>query len=447
MSLSTTLEERTHELRKTQIRMIDGKLTANTRSVDAGRSARVHEAGYWGFAAAPMASSAAALREQAHRNARAMARFGERQAFTLPGAASTHRQAVAGTPAPDAAQIIDRLSATHALCLQQVEGLSSVRLFASEEEHLKDITTSHGSHAHNRIRRALVYIMLTAEDDEGRPFEVWERLSSKGSLADIDLSPAHLLPRLAEANRHLQAKRHAVPARGGVHTVVMGPDLTGILAHEAMGHPCEADLVLGGSITGDLLGQAIASPLVSMVDVAHSFRGQEVMMPVYTDDEGTPAVDAVLIDRGVLKGFMHSRETAARMGLAPTGSARAYAPNDEPLVRMRNTVILPGEQSPQALIEGVEDGYYLIHTANGQADTTTEFMFGISLGYEIKNGRIGRAIRDTTLSGSALKVLASVDGVADDLHWEANGYCGKKQPMVVSSGGPSLRARAQLGGE
>jgi TldD protein len=171
------------------------------------------------------------------------------------------------------------------------------------------------------------------------------------------------------------------------------------------------------------------------------------MCPVYVDDEGTPAVDVTMIDRGVLTGFMHSRETAARLGLAPTGSARAYAPDDEPLIRMRNTAILPGSQTLEQLIEGVEDGYLLLDTSNGQADATTEFMFGINLGYEIRGGKLGRAIRDTTISGSALKVLGAVDGVGSEMKWSCNGYCGKKQPMVVSMGGPALRTRAHLGGE
>jgi TldD protein len=243
------------------------------------------------------------------------------------------------------------------------------------------------------------------------------------------------------------AKREAVPARGGAATVVLGPELAGILAHEAMGHPCEADIVLGGAVTRSLLGQRVASDRVTMIDYAHTRDGQEVMCPVYVDDEGTPAEDAVLIERGILRGLMHSRETAARMGLATTGSARAYGPSDEPLVRMRNTAILPGTDKLADMIAGVDEGYLLLKTANGQADSTTEFMFGITLGYEIRGGKLGSAIRDTTLSGSAIKVLQSVDAVSDDMHWTCGGYCGKKQPMVVSMGGPALRARAQLGGQ
>ena len=110
-------------------------------------------------------------------------------------------------------------------------------------------------------------------------------------------------------------------------------------------------------------------------------------------------------------------------------------------------MIVPGTNKLDEMIAGVDDGYMLMQTGNGQADSTTEFMFGLSLAYEIKNGRLGRAVRDTTISGSAIKVLQSVDAVSDDLHWNCSGYCGKKQPMVVSMGGPALRARAHIGGQ
>ena len=99
------------------------------------------------------------------------------------------------------------------------------------------------------------------------------------------------------------------------------------------------------------------------------------------------------------------------------------------------------------MIAGVDEGYLLLKTSNGQADSTTEFMFGINLAYEIRGGQLGRAVRDTTLSGSAIKVLQSVDAVSDDMYWNCSGYCGKKQPMVVSMAGPALRARAHLGGQ
>jgi TldD protein len=344
-------------------------------------------------------------------------------------------------------ETMDRLAALHTWCAQHYPRLRSTRFVLSDEHHTKTIETSSGSAVTNSIQRAFCYITFVAQADDGSPVELTEYVSAKGSLADLPLTTEELASRLERLYGHVQAKRHAVPARGGLHTVVMAPELAGMLAHEAMGHPCEADLVLGGAVTRDLVGQRVASDLITMVDVAHSFQGKEAMIPVYADDEGTPASDAVLIDRGILTGFMSSRETAARLGIAATGNARAYAPHDEPLVRMRNTVIVPGMSKLEEMIAGVDNGYLLMQTGNGEADSTTEFMFGLSLAYEIKNGKLGRAVRDTTISGSAIKVLQSVDAVSDDLHWNCSGYCGKKQPMVVSSGGPALRACAHVGGQ
>jgi TldD protein len=113
---------------------------------------------------------------------------------------------------------------------------------------------------------------------------------------------------------------------------------------------------------------------------------------------------------------------------------------------MRNTAIMAGGQSVEGIMTGVADGYLLLKATNGQADSTTDFMFGISFGYEIHNGRLGRPVRDTTLSGNAIDVLTSVDAVGDAIQWRCGAYCGKKQLMLVSMGGPTLRVRARLGG-
>lgn len=444
------LETRRHELRKMRMLMIDGNLTQNLRSSELGVSARAHAAGYWGFAALPGAGSKAQIDQvvaQARNNVRSMGRFGARKTLALSGDGHVGEHVFQGKPALTPAQCNERLRALHAFCKQRYPDLKSTRLLLADEHHSKWLRTSRGGDSLSSIQRALCYVTFIAEGADGSPVELNHPMSWKGSAADFDLSPEALCDELDALHEHVQAKRHAVPARGGMHTMVLAPALAGMLAHEAMGHPCEGDIVLGGAVTAKLLGQPVASPLVTMIDVAHSWRGQEALMPVYVDDEGTAATDAMLIENGILRGFMHSRETAERLGQAPTGSARAYAPGDEPLVRMRNTVIVPGQSKLDDMVAGIEDGYLLMKTGNGQADSTTEFMFGITLGYEIKNGKLGAAIRDTTVSGSAIKVLQSVDAVSDDMHWDAAGYCGKKQTMVVAMGGPALRARAHLGGE
>jgi len=183
-----------------------------------------------------------------------------------------------------------------------------------------------------------------------------------------------------------------------------------------------------------------------MVDFAHHYGDKELPIPVYADDEGTPARDALLIDHGILKGYMHDKKSAMHFGAEPTGNARAFAFSDEPLIRMRNTAVLPGSDRFEDMIASIDDGYYLIDTNNGQADTTGEFMFGVTMGYEIKNGKLGRAIRDTTISGVAFDMLKTVTMVGDDLAWYCSGMCGKKQPIPVTMGGVSLKCRVNMGG-
>jgi TldD protein len=442
-------ELREHELRKSRVVMIDGHLTQNSRSSEGGTSARVYRDGYWGFASAPGRGAAAAqvVGRQALANVQAMARFGARTSVALPAGAYRGEHTFAGRALLGQREIQERLSALNDWCRRRYAGLKSVRVIVSDEHHAKRLATSTGGDSLASIQRAACQVVFVADAADGTPVELAEMLSGKGSLADIDWSVEALETRLDELHQHLRAKCAAVPARGGLQTVVLAPPLAGMLAHEAMGHPCEADIVLGGAVTGGLLGQRVASELVSMVDFAHHFAGEELMIPVYADDEGTPARDAALIRDGILTEFMNSRETAARLGAVPTGSARAYGPSDEPLVRMRNTAILPGRSTLDEMIAGVDSGYLLLKTGNGQADSTTEFMFGITLAYEIRGGRLGPAIRDTTVSGSAIKVLQSVDAVSNDMYWSCSGYCGKKQPMVVAKGGPALRAQAHMGGQ
>ena len=445
----TYLETRRHELRKRRLQMVDGNLTQNLQTLDSGASARAYERGYWGFASTNDATAAGIehVTVEARRNAVAMTRFGKKDSLALPLGSYRGEHVYKGRPAIGQDECVERMAELSAWCKQRYPDLKSVRVLMADEHHSKWLTTHNGNEVLNSIQRGVCQFVFTAIGADGAPVELVHSFSGKGSLADLDVAPEQIAAKLDEIHAHLRAKCDAVPARGGQHTLVLAPELAGMLAHEAMGHPCEADIVLGGAVTGNLVGQRVGSDLITMIDVANTFRGEETLIPVYADDEGTPATDAVLIKDGILTEFMNSRETAARMGIRPTGSARAYSPSDEPLVRMRNTVIVPGTSKLEDMIAGVEDGYYLVKTGNGQADSTTEFMFGIMLAYEIRNGKLGRAIKDTTVSGSAIKVLQSADAVSDDIYWSCSGYCGKKQPMVVSMGGPALRVKAHLGGE
>jgi TldD protein len=165
------------------------------------------------------------------------------------------------------------------------------------------------------------------------------------------------------------------------------------------------------------------------------------------DDEGIPVQDTVVIENGILKSYLHNRESAAEFGVAPTGNGRAWLYKDEPLIRMRNTYLRPGTTPLEEMIASTREGYLIVGAGSGQADATGEFMFGSSYAVEIKDGKLGRKLREATISGVAFDVLQTIDAVSTEFRWDlGSGYCGKWQPAKVDAGGPYVRCRLTLGG-
>lgn len=234
--------------------------------------------------------------------------------------------------------------------------------------------------------------------------------------------------------------------QGGRKRVILTPAMVGLLSHEAIGHTVEADFVNSGSVAAGKLGRMVASPLVTMCDSGQSehVNGAGGLLPV--DDEGVLTERTVIIEKGKMASYLHNRESAAEHGTKPTGNARAWEFSDEPLIRMRNTYIEPGESKLADMIAGIDDGYFIDGPEGGQADATGEFMFGASRVREIKNGKLGRMVQKVTVSGSAFDVLQSVDAVSTDFRWDLGaGYCGKGQPAKVDAGGPYLRCELLVG--
>ena len=309
----------------------------------------------------------------------------------------------------------------------------------------KSLLTATGSTSYSMTPRAHLMINLSADRD-GQPVELMEAHGGLGQLEDNFDNPEIYFSSIDEQVEHLLNKVDGIYAEAGEKEVILDPELAGILAHEAIGHTTEADLVMGGSVAGDYMDQQVASPLVSLIDFANNVNDVTCPVPVYVDDEGTKSEDVTIIKDGILKSFMHNKDSARHFESTPTGNARAFAFSDEPLIRMRNTAIMPGNDKLEEMISSVEDGYYLIKPGNGQADSTSEFMFAVNLGYEIKNGKLGKALMDTTISGVAFDMLKSVDMVSDDMTWVSSGMCGKKQPMPVGMGGPAIRCKVNIGG-
>ena len=310
----------------------------------------------------------------------------------------------------------------------------------------KVLVTSDGMSAHTILPRSYCYVIMTAETPSGAPVELFKAFGGEGTFDVNFTDPTQYASQIDALYERLMQKSEGVYAEAGKKTVILDGFMTGMLSHEAVGHTVEADLVLGGSVAGHMLGKPVASELVTLTDFAHTAFGQRCPLPVFVDDEGTPAKDVPLIENGILTGYMNNRETAERFHMAPGGNARAWLFSDEPLIRMRNTAVHPGKDKLEDMIASVDDGYYLIDSSNGQADTTGEFMFGVTMGYEIKKGKLGKALLDTTISGVAFDMLKTVDMVSDTVVWASSGFCGKKQPMPVGMGGPALRCQVMIGG-
>ncbi len=234
---------------------------------------------------------------------------------------------------------------------------------------------------------------------------------------------------------------------GERETVILDPSLVGLLSHEAIGHNVEADIVLSGSIAHGKIGKKVASELITLIDSGHSQIKGHAGGELLVDDEGVPTKKTIIIKDGILVSYLHNRETSKIFHVEPTGNARAFEYSDEPLIRMRNTYIEPGNHELEDMILEIKKGYLLKGPMSGQADANAEFMFGVQEAYEIKNGKLGKLLRGVTISGQAFEVLNSVDAVSKDFQWDlGSGYCGKKQYAKVDAGGPYLRCKLIIGG-
>ncbi len=246
----------------------------------------------------------------------------------------------------------------------------------------------------------------------------------------------------SQAIRLLDSK----PAPAGKFTCVLDNRMTGLLAHEALGHACEADAVLAGaSVLEGLQGERVATEEVTLIDdptIANTFGYFAY------DWEGVKSARHTLIDKGVLSGLMHNLETSSRMGVDADGAGRAETYSSPPIVRMSNTFIAPGDIKKEELIKEVRDGMLIVGAQYGYVEPAKgQFMFKCDEAYRIVRGEIGQRYRDAILSGLVLETLHEVTGVADDFVLTDPGYCGKSgQDARTTDGGPHIRVENLLVG-
>ena len=257
---------------------------------------------------------------------------------------------------------------------------------------------------------------------------------------DTYVDPAYWRAAVDEALRQALANLESVPAPAGEMTVVLGPGWPGILLHEAIGHGLEGDFNRKKtSAFAGLLGERVAAPGVTVVDDG-TMDGRRGSLSI--DDEGTPTSRTVLIEDGILKGYMQDRQNARLMGMKPTGNGRRQSYSSSVMPRMTNTYMLGGKADPKEILESVKNGIYAVNFGGGQVDITNgKFVFSCTEAYKIENGKLGAAITGATLIGSGPECLTRVSMVGNDMKLDTGvGTCGKNgQSVPVGVGQPTIR--------
>ncbi len=311
----------------------------------------------------------------------------------------------------------------------------SARLEASLQE--VEILRPEGLRLSDIRPMAQLYISVIVEEN-GRRETGGAGAGGRFGLSGL-MARAHWQGVADEALRVARVNLAAVAAPAGVMDVVLGPGWTGVLLHEAVGHGLEGDFNRKAtSAFSGLMGTRVAAPGVTVVDdgTMPDRRGS-----ITFDDEGTPSGRTVLIEDGILVGYMQDRQNARLMGAKATGNGRRQGFDHIPMPRMTNTYMLAGTAQPLDILSDLKEGIHAVGFAGGQVDITNgKFVFNCTEAYLVKNGRVGAPVRGATLIGDGATALKQIRAVGNDLALDPGiGNCGKNGQWVpVGVGQPSM---------
>ncbi len=315
--------------------------------------------------------------------------------------------------------------------------IKSITVSYSEGYCKKIFANSEGSYIESKKVGCILRMNCVAKENNNMNFGA-ERIGGVDFKIILDEYKNKSLEAKNKAIRLLKAKR----CPKGTFKVILDPELAGVFIHEAVGHAAEADLVLqNDSIFKDKIGERVGSEYVTIIDNPNIEGG---FGSYKYDDEGVRGRETIIIDKGILKSYLHTRETAGRLGMELTGNGRAEG-LEKPIVRMSNTYIKPGDWNFEELVEDTKNGIFLKGSRGGQVDTGKGlFQFSAEEAYIIENGELKDLRRDAGLSGEILKILFKVDAVTKDFKLNI-GYCGKNgQTVPVGDGGGFVRTVANV---
>ena len=303
----------------------------------------------------------------------------------------------------------------------------------------KFFLSSEGTRIHQNITRVMLFVDVIAKRGS-LICPASENLGHAGGLELFDKTTPYSLGK-AVAEKAVKLLDVKAPP-SGQFSIVVHPTLCATLLHEAIGHCLEADIAMSGGGFGHQMGKLVSSKLVTIFDDG-TVKGGLGYFPF--DDEGVKCKHTVLIEKGILRSFMHDRTSAALAEVHPTGNAHAWDYSVEPLIRQTNIGIEAGDFSLEEMIEEVKDGLYLEGTFGGQADANADFTFGFQNAKWIKNGRSGEELRGANVAGNAIEVFKTIDAVGKEVVLRP-GACGKYQFAVQGRVVPAIRCKIMVGG-
>jgi TldD protein len=307
------------------------------------------------------------------------------------------------------------------------------------------IVTSDGVKVEDTIPRNYLSVSVVAEKDGKQERAGW----NYGGRHEFSYYTQEVAGAVAdEAVQRALVLFDAKQPPAGEMPVVLGPGVTGILLHEAIGHGMEADFNRKGVSTyATMLGKKVAEPFVNIVDEGITPRQ---LGSINVDDEGVPGQRTMLVENGILTSYLHDRISASQYKVSPTGNGRRQSYQHYPTPRMRNTYMLAGDATPEDVIKSVKKGIYVKDVSNGQVKIGEgDFAFFVSQGSLIENGKITMPIKDINIMGNGPKMLQNVSMVANDLelYQGGSGSCGKNGQMVpVSFGLPTCLVKSMTVG-
>ena len=378
--------------------------------------------------------------ENAARAARAIARQGDSgslSAWQLRDAAPLYSAADPITSLPDSEKtaLLKRIDKETRALDPRVD---QVMLSMSSTQDLVLVAGSDGTLAAD-VRPLVRFNVSVILEEDGRREQGYSGGGARGDLLyfltdDLPMQYAR------EAVRQATVQLEAVPAPAGTMPVVLGPGWPGILLHEAVGHGLEGDFNRKGtSAFSGRVGQQVASSLCTIVDdgTIANRRGSLAI-----DDEGTPGAYNVLVEDGILKGYMQDKLNARLMNVAPTGNGRRESYAHVPMPRMTNTYMLAGPHDPDEIVASVDRGLYAPNFGGGQVDITSgKFVFSASEAYLIENGKLTTPVKGAMIIGDGPEALGKISMVGNDLQLDSGvGTCGKEgQSVPVGVGQPTVK--------